>query len=88
MSEHEIRPETATADRPSEASESTLAAEFAALFRNQPAGLNRILGEHIDDGTGHCRRCSSGAQAGRSVWPCHLRQLAEEATTSVRDNAR
>lgn len=25
---------------------------------------------HSDDGTGHCRQCTSGAQAGRHVWPC------------------
>jgi hypothetical protein len=60
---------------------SPLAAEFAALFRAQPAAIARMLAEHVDDGTGHCRVCTSGGQVGRSIWPCRLRSLAEQAST-------
>ncbi len=29
-----------------------------------------LLAQHVEDGTGHCRVCSSGAQSGRSRGPC------------------
>lgn len=61
---------------------SALAGEFAALFRTQPLVIARLLAEHIDDGTGHCRVCTSGAQAGRQLWPCLLHGLAEQASCS------
>jgi hypothetical protein len=60
---------------------SALAGEFAALCRWQPLVIARLLAEHTDDGTGHCRVCTSGAQTGRQLWPCLLRGLAEEANT-------
>ena len=60
---------------------SALAGEFAVLFRLQPLVIERLLAEHTDDGTGHCRVCTSGAQTGRQLWPCLLRGLAEQAST-------
>ncbi|MBA3906787.1 MAG: hypothetical protein H0X35_08925 [Pseudonocardiales bacterium] len=39
----------------------------------------RILGQHRDDGSGRCRDCTLGGQAGRSRYPCVLRVLATEA---------
>ncbi|MGH8967480.1 MAG: hypothetical protein ACRDXB_19425 [Actinomycetes bacterium] len=58
---------------------SALAAEFVALFQGQPAAIAHMLAKHVDDGTGHCRECSPGGQAGRSVWPCPLHGLAAQA---------
>jgi hypothetical protein len=45
-----------------------------------PGMAARLLAEHSDDGTGHCRVCTAGAQAGRHVWPCPLHGLAELAS--------
>jgi hypothetical protein len=63
---------------------SALAAEFAAIFRSQPMVIERLLAEHIDDGTGRCRVCPSGPQAARKVWPCALYEYAVEATRQNR----
>jgi hypothetical protein len=52
---------------------------FAAEMA-QCGGLpERLLELHVDDGTGRCRLCSSGAQTGRYQHPCSLRILAAEA---------
>jgi hypothetical protein len=59
---------------------SSLVAEFVALFRAQPAVIAQLLADHADDGTGRCRVCANGPQAGRQVWPCRLRDLAEQAS--------
>jgi hypothetical protein len=56
-----------------------LAAEFAALFRSQPVVIERLLAEHVDDGTGRCQICSSGPQAARKIWPCALYEYASHA---------
>jgi hypothetical protein len=87
MSEPGIRP-AARAPGPTSAtaSLSPLAAEFAALL--QPDAIARMLDRHVDDGTGHCRECSSGGQTGRSTWPCRLRVLAEEASRGAPGGAR
>jgi hypothetical protein len=55
-----------------------LATEIARLLT--PEGLARLAAEHTEDGTGHCRTCPAGAQAGRTTWPCHLAALAAAAT--------
>jgi hypothetical protein len=44
----------------------------------------RLAAEHVDDGTGHCRSCSAGPQAGRHTWPCTLAGLAARAREVVR----
>jgi hypothetical protein len=62
------------------AASSPLAAEFAALFRAQPAAIAQMLAQHVDDGTGHCRVCTSGGRVGRSTWPCRLYELADQAS--------
>jgi hypothetical protein len=53
--------------------------EFMAA---QP-GLDRLLAEHSDDGTGHCRVCTAGPQAGRRVWPCNLHGYATQARAAT-----
>ena len=42
------------------------------------AGMAEVLlDQHRDDGTGHCRVCTTGGQAGRPVWPCTTFVAAE-----------
>jgi hypothetical protein len=53
-----------------------LIAEFVATGR---AVIAQLLATHVDDGTGHCKVCPGGPQAGRARFPCRLRELAEEA---------
>ena len=67
---------------------SPLAAELAMLFRAQPGAIAQLIAEHTDDGTGHCRVCTSGGQVGRSIWPCRLRDLAEQASERASGGSR
>lgn len=50
--------------------------EFMA---SQPGAADRLLAEHVDDGTGHCRTCSSGGQTGRYRFPCSIRLAIDQA---------
>jgi len=40
---------------------------------------DRLLAEHVDDGTGRCRVCSDGAQRGHHTWPCRICDYATRA---------
>ncbi|WP_125911499.1 MULTISPECIES: hypothetical protein [Pseudonocardia] len=46
----------------------------AELFRRQPGAVRRLLAEHVDDGTGHCKKCWS--QHGNPRHPCNVRLFA------------
>jgi hypothetical protein len=50
------------------------------LIRANPGMAARLLAEHVDDGTGHCRVCSGGGQSGRDVWPCAIHWHAVQAS--------
>ncbi|TQM01664.1 hypothetical protein FB558_8565 [Pseudonocardia kunmingensis] len=50
--------------------------------------ISALLAQHIDDGSGHCRVCPSGPQAGRVAFPCRLRELAEEASLLMSGSQR
>ncbi|MGI5128055.1 hypothetical protein ACQEVB_14690 [Pseudonocardia sp. CA-107938] len=52
------------------------------LARN-PGATDRLLAEHVDDGSGRCQVCSAGPQAGRMMWPCRLYGVAEVAARVV-----
>lgn len=56
------RVRTSVAGAPSEASG---ADPWVTWIRSQPGLAERLLAEHIDDGTGRCRVCSAGGQTGR-----------------------
>ncbi|OLT01083.1 hypothetical protein BJF90_33540 [Pseudonocardia sp. CNS-004] len=58
-----------------------MADELITFIAGEPGMAQRMLAEHTDDGTGHCRVCTTGGQAGRHIWPCPLRGLAEQAST-------
>lgn len=60
-----------------------LAIELARM----PGAAQRLLAVHMEDGSGRCRVCSSGRQAGRYVWPCQLHLLATRAV-EIQDGAR
>jgi hypothetical protein len=50
-----------------------------SILAVMPGLAERLLAEHVDDGTRHCRACPLGGQAGFHVWPCSIRDLAERA---------
>lgn len=54
---------------------------IAEAIADAPGLAERLLAEHADDGTGHCRVCTAGPQAGRQKYPCRLREIAEQANT-------
>jgi hypothetical protein len=51
---------------------------IVAFIAGEPGMAQRMLAEHRDDGSGHCRVC--GPESARTVWPCPLRGLAEQAS--------
>lgn len=55
-----------------------IAAAAAFLVRFGHDRWPRLLLEHRDDGTGHCRDCRG------SVWPCTLYVIAEHAQRLIR----
>jgi hypothetical protein len=50
-----------------------------SILAAMPGLTERLLADHIDDRTGHCRSCPLGGQAGFHVWPCSIRDMAERA---------
>lgn len=46
----------------------------SAFFRRHPDAVRHLLAEHIDDGTGHCKKCWS--QQGNPRHPCNVRLFA------------
>jgi hypothetical protein len=52
---------------------------LVALIMSQPQMADRLEQQHADDGTGHCRSCSSGGQTGRYRHPCAIRDAVDEA---------
>ena len=53
---------------------------IVALIGDNPAGIEKLLAEHVDDGTGHCRRCPLPGQRGFDSWPCLHHVAASLAT--------
>ena len=49
------------------------------LIQSQPGMAQRLLVEHANDGSGRCRRCSTGAQTGHYRWPCLIYSSALQA---------
>ena len=48
---------------------------------------DRLLAEHVDDTTGHCRVCSAGGQSGRTTWPCSIANYAGAARQLAADRS-
>jgi hypothetical protein len=51
--------------------------EFIA---REPGMAERMLAEHANDGSGHCRTCVRRQGGAAQVWPCPLYGLAEQAS--------
>lgn len=49
------------------------------VFLAREGCAERLLAEHVDDGTGHCAVCPAAGQAGRVTWPCSLANYATAA---------
>ncbi|MGH3585984.1 MAG: hypothetical protein ACRDQ0_06640 [Pseudonocardia sp.] len=52
--------------------------EAVSLIANRiaPAAIVPLLAMHVDDGHGHCRTCTLGAQHGNCIWPCLIHAAA------------
>ncbi|MGH3588336.1 MAG: hypothetical protein ACRDQ0_18690 [Pseudonocardia sp.] len=48
-----------------------------------PAAVKNWLVTHVDDGRGHCKVCTVGAQHGYRTWPCVFYKVAAQV-----ENAR
>jgi hypothetical protein len=48
------------------------------IVRN-PGLAERLLAEHVQDGSGRCRVCADSVATGRRTWPCQLYQYARAA---------
>jgi hypothetical protein len=59
------------------------ARELIRFLLSEPGLPATILGQHRDDGTGHCRLCTDGGQAGRKTWPCRIHDAAHAATEQL-----
>lgn len=55
------------------------AEELAIWLAAQPDTLAKLLAEHRDDGSGHCRVCTVGGQQGYQSWPCNIAAAAQRA---------
>jgi len=45
---------------------------IVVFIASRPEVFRRLLAEHVDDGTGHCRVCAIGNQAGYLRFPCNI----------------
>jgi hypothetical protein len=57
---------------------------LAALLAANPEAATKLIADHRDDGTGHCRVCRIGGQAGFQTWPCPIFCVAEAAVALIR----
>lgn len=55
------------------------------LILGVPNMAERLLATHTDDGSGHCRACPLGGQAGRHRWPCSIFDYAVRAREIARE---
>jgi hypothetical protein len=56
---------------------------IVALIGDNPAGIKKLLADHVDDGTGHCRHCPLPGQRGFDSWPC-IHHIAATLATERR----
>ena len=49
------------------------------MILSQSGMAERLMAEHVDDGSGRCLGCPVGGQRGRHSWPCTIRKAALEA---------
>lgn len=57
---------------------------FIARCRGRVFGetlAQTLLREHLDDGSGHCKVCTTGAQSARVTFPCPTYDVASAAAS-------
>jgi hypothetical protein len=52
---------------------------LTAFMVSRPELAAKLKHEHANDGTDHCRLCTTGAQSGRHIWPCQIYRAANRA---------
>jgi hypothetical protein len=57
---------------------------LVALIVSEPGMAERLLTQHVDDGTGRCAICTGGSQSGRFVWPCQTQMAAAAANAATK----
>jgi hypothetical protein len=65
------------------ASDSAHFTQLVLMMAGQTKMAEQLIVQHSNDGTGHCRRCTTGAQAGRHIWPCQTYLAARQAQLST-----
>ncbi len=58
---------------------SATANPLVLFIRSEPGMAERLLAQHVDDGSGRCAVCTAGNQTGRLTWPCQTRLAADAA---------
>jgi hypothetical protein len=59
--------------------------QLIELMASQNGMADTIIRQHADDGTGHCHRCTGGAQTGHYRWPCQTYLAAQRAAVPTDD---
>jgi aerobic-type carbon monoxide dehydrogenase small subunit (CoxS/CutS family) len=70
---------TTTSEDLSDGSATSVLAELTAFLSLRPTATAKLLAQHVDDGSGHCRACAV-AQRGHQVWPCTIYAAAARAS--------
>lgn len=55
---------------------------LVTLITSEPGMADRLLAQHVDDGTGRCTVCTGGSQSGRLAWPCQTQMAAAAANAA------
>lgn len=60
---------------------------IVVFIAGEAGSAERLITEHADDGSGRCKVCTGGPQAGRVRWPCRLYDYAIRARAVRRERA-
>jgi hypothetical protein len=52
---------------------------MAQIIASEPGWAARLIAEHVNDGTDHCRSCVRAESGARHTWPCPLHGIASQA---------
>jgi hypothetical protein len=56
---------------------------LVTLITSEHGMADRLLAQHVDDGSGRCRVCTGGSQTGRLTWPCQTQMAAAAAKAAT-----
>ncbi|QYN38607.1 hypothetical protein K1T35_16155 [Pseudonocardia sp. DSM 110487] len=60
---------------------------IVVFIAGEAGSAERLIREHADDGSGRCKICAGGPQAGHVRWPCRLYDYAIRARAARREQA-